>query len=224
MNGDEPPELTLYGYWRSSSTWRVRIALELKGFEYRVVPVHMLRSGGEQHAAPFATMSPMQQVPALKVGATGVLLVQSMAIIDYLDQLRPLPGVFPTDAVERAQALAQAEVVNSGIQPLQNLGTLQCLADLAPEVDVSQWVKFHMLKGLGALERLVQTTARTYCVGDSVSVADLCLIPQLYNARRFAVPLDAFPRLLAIEDVCEQHGAFQRARPERQPDAEVLRS
>lgn len=212
--------LTLYGYWRSSSSWRVRIALAWKRLAYEYVAVHLLKEGGEQHQRAFRALNPMEQVPVLGVreGSRSLHLRQSLAIIEYLEERWPAPPLLPSERGERAQARALAELVNSGIQPLQNLGVLQHVRD-ALGGDERAWAAHWVGRGLEALEQAVRESAGTYCVGDAVSYADLCLIPQLYSARRFGVEVDAYPTLTAIEARCATLDAFREAHAERQSDA-----
>lgn len=212
--------LTLYSYWRSSSSWRVRIALAWKRLAYEYVAVHLLKEGGEQHQRAFRALNPMEQVPVLGVreGSRSLHLRQSLAIIEYLEERWPAPPLLPSERGERAQARALAELVNSGIQPLQNLGVLQHVRD-ALGGDERAWAAHWVGRGLEALEQAVRESAGTYCVGDAVSYADLCLIPQLYSARRFGVEVDAYPTLTAIEARCATLDAFREAHAERQSDA-----
>jgi maleylpyruvate isomerase len=214
-------KLTLHSYWRSSCSWRVRIALSHKGLAYDYVPVHLVRSGGEQHGPDFAAKSPLEQVPYLEVEENGRRfgLVQSLAILEWLEEIRPEPPLLPRDAVAGGTARQLAEVVNAGIQPLQNLSVLQAIKEI-PGAHAKDWARRWIAHGLGALERVAARTSGDYLVGDAPTFADLCLVPQLYNARRFAVELSPYPTLLRVEARCEMLPAFQAAHPDRQPDAE----
>lgn len=206
--------MTLYAYWRSSASWRVRIALNLKGVEARIVPVNLLKS--EQKGDTHRGRSPLGQVPVLELD-DGTQLTQSLAIVQYLDALQPEPPLVPVAALERARAWALAEVVNAGIQPLQNLSVLAAVDAMGG--DRKAWGQKVIGDGLHALQSLATPHAGDFLVGDRPTVADLCLVPQLYNARRFGVDLDALPLLTAIEARCEALPAFQAAHPDRQPDA-----
>ena len=220
-----PLQLMLKGYWRSSASWRVRIALELKGLPYEYEAVHLVRDGGEQHKEGFKAESPMSQVPVLMVTREGeppFSLTQSLAIIQLLDQLAPQHLLLPLDPFKRARTLELAEVINAGTQPLQNLSVLQRLSALG--VDRAQWASEVIEKGLTALERLCERheelRTHAFLMGDAPGLIEACLIPQLYNARRFSVDLSPFKRLLDVEARCLELDAFKRAAPEAQPDAQ----
>lgn len=212
----------LYGYWRSSCTYRVRIALAFKGVEYSIVPVHLLEGGGQQHADAFRARNPMEQVPALEVEEGGeiIALGQSMAILEYLEERYPEPPLLPADRVARARARQLAEIVNSGIQPLQNLAVMKRLK--AAGVDPNTWSADCIRRGLAAYAAVCERTAGAFSVGDAPSLADCALVPQLYNARRFGVDVSAeLPALARIDARCAELDAFARAHPDRQPDAVV---
>jgi maleylpyruvate isomerase len=212
--------MKLYGYWRSSCTWRVRIALGLKGIKHSYEPIHLLKDGGEQNADRYRALNPLRTVPLLEIEDRGkvVRIAQSMAILEYLEEKHPSASILPKDPIARAQARMIAESINSGIQPLQNLAVLQRVKGEL-RGDERAWAKHWITRGLTAVEGLVSSCAGTYCVGDTVTLADMCLIPQLHNARRFDVDLTAFPKLMAIEKACEALPAFQHAHPDLQPDA-----
>ncbi|HEX9621702.1 MAG TPA: maleylacetoacetate isomerase [Polyangiaceae bacterium] len=216
--------MKLYTYWRSSSAWRVRIALAYKGIEHDVMPVHLLRDGGEQHHADFLAKNLLGQVPVLELSPppAPVFLTQSLAIIEYLEELHPEPPLLPSEPLARAAARSLAEIVNSGIQPFQNSGVLRHLERAAPELDRKQWLRHFIGRGLGALERAAEAHSGSFLVGDAPSVADVCLVPQLYSARRFGVTTDVYPTLCRVEVECLRLDAFRDSRPEAQPDAEIV--
>ena len=210
---------TLRGYWRSSCTWRVRIALELKGLTYDTVPVHLVQDGGQQHGTEHRAVNPMREVPVLL--DDNEPLAQSMAILEYLEETVPEPALLPKEALGRARVRQLAEIVNSGIQPIQNLRVMQRLGreyniDKPGQIQWSRdWIHF----GFEGLHALIEQYGGQYAYGNSITFADLCLIPQLYNARRFSVDLSRFPRLTEIEAACAEHPAFIAAHPDQQPDA-----
>ncbi|MFT4626154.1 MAG: maleylpyruvate isomerase [Myxococcota bacterium] len=206
--------MILYGYWRSSSAWRVRIGLALKGLDYTNVPVHLVKA--EQRAPAHAARNPLRQVPVLEL-ADGTQLTQSLAILEWLDETHPSPPLLPADALGRARCRAMAEVVNSGIQPLQNLAVLQGIDAIGGDRVV--WGREAISRGLAALEAMANGGTPFLC-GDAPTVADLLLVPQLYNARRFACDLSGLPTLLAVEARCAAMPVFQASHPDRQPDAQ----
>lgn len=219
--------MKLFSYWRSSSSWRVRIALDFKGIAYDYEAVHLVENGGEHHAAAYRSRNPMEQLPTLEISSSDGTryLGQSMAILEYLEETHPEPALLPADPFLRARTRQLSEVVNSGIHPLQNLGLMQRLKasfqmDGAP-VDARKWCAPFIATGLRAYETLSAETAGRFSVGDALSFADLCLIPQLYNARRFSVDLSEHPLLLQIEQNCLALDAFKSSHPDAQPDAVV---
>lgn len=212
--------MKLFGYWRSSCTYRVRIALELKGLKYEIAPVHLLHGGGEQYTDEFKSMNPMSQVPVLEVELDGraARLGQSMAILEHLEEAHPEPSLLPKDALLRARARQLAEIVNSGIQPFQNLSVGQRLKDLG--VDDKAFALYHIERGLRGYELLAKETAGEFSVGDRPTFADCALVPQLFAARRYGVDVEStFPLLARIDARCAAMPAFQAAHPDRQPDA-----
>jgi len=213
--------LTLYSYWRSSAAYRVRIGLNLKGLDYALVPVHLVRDGGQQHAPDYVALNPQQLVPVLRDGER--VLTQSLAILEYLEETRPQPPLLPADAAGRARVRALAQLVACDIHPLNNLRVLQFFDRQwhVPQAERDDWVLHWMGEGFAAMEAMLAASADTgrYCHGDAPGLADCCLLPQLYNARRFKLDLDAFPTLRRIEAACLQLSAFDAARPENQPDA-----
>jgi len=208
----------LYNYFRSSASWRVRIALNFKGIPYEYVPVNLVKDGGEQYSEGYRRVNPLQAVPTLEVD--GHRLSESLAIIHYLDETRPTPPLLPRDPFARAQARRIAEAVNAGIQPLQNLRVLAKVdADFkAGEAGRKAWAGHFNAVGLAGIERLLAETAGRYCVGDEVSLADVCLAPQLYSARRYGVDVAQFSRIAAIEAELVKLPAFADAVPSKQPD------
>lgn len=214
-------KLVLHNYWRSSASYRVRIGLALKQQAYEYVAVDIVH--GAQFAEAYRSMNPMGQVPTLEIleddGARRVLS-QSLPILEYLDERWPDPPILPRDPYLRAKARALAEIVNSGIQPMQNLTVTRQIKALGG--DDAAWIRTFMGEGLTAFARLVEDTAGEFCVGDAPTIADCCLVPQLAAARRYAVKLDAaFSRMLAIEARCRALPAFTDAEPDQQPDAIV---
>jgi maleylacetoacetate isomerase len=214
--------LQLYTYFRSSASYRVRIALNLKGLPYTSVPVHLLKDGGQQHAPDYAALNPAQLVPTLVDG--GHAMGQSLAIIEYLEEAYPgTPALLPAGAQARARVRAVALAIACEIHPLNNLRVLQYLENVL-KVDESakaDWYRHWITLGFTALETQLAGSHETgaFCHGNTPTLADCCLVPQLANSRRFATPLEAFPTLRRIEAACLQLDAFQRALPERQPDA-----
>jgi len=219
-------KLALHNYWRSSASYRVRIALALKQLDYAYLVVDIVRGGaaggGSQHEDAYRAKNPMGQVPTLEiVEDDGRVhhLFQSLPIIEYLDERWPEPApLLPRRDLElRATARALAEMINSGIQPLQNLSTTKAVTALGG--DQQAWVGQFVGAGLAALEQAVAATAGRFCVGDQPGVVDCLLVPQMFAARRFGVDLDRCPRLVAIDAACAELPAFAAAHPDRQPDA-----
>lgn len=211
--------MKLWTYYRSTCSWRVRIALAYKELDYEASPVHLTRDGGQQHEVAFRQRNPMAQVPLLEVDeAPGSPLAQSMAILEYLEERYPRPPLLPADPLARARARQLAELVNSGIQPLQNLSVRVYVRDVLGGNERA-WAQHFISRGLAALEALAADTAGRFLVGDAVSLADLCLVPQLAAARRQEVELGPFPRLTTIEAECAKLPAFIKAHADAQPDA-----
>ena len=211
--------MILYGFWRSSATWRVRVALAHKGLAFDYRPVNTQREGGgEQHEPGYLALNPMGQVPLLVVdeGGTSARIAQSMAILEYLEERHPERPLLPHDPLARARARQLAEIVNAGIQPLQNTSVQRHVRALGQ--DDRAWVVHWVARGLGALEAEARASAGRFAVGDAPSFADVCIVPELYFARRFAVDLARYPTLLRIEQACAELDAFQKAHADRQPD------
>jgi maleylacetoacetate isomerase len=211
--------LRLYSYWRSSASYRVRIALECKGLDFEYVPVHLVRSGGEQYSAQYRALNPQSRVPALET-PDGVL-TQSMAILEWLEEVYPEPALLPRKPGERARVRALAQIMVADVQPLQNTSVTRFLQgtlnvdDAALKVWLREWVG----RGLRTFEEMLAPGSGDFCVGDAPTLADVCLVPQCHSARRFGVDPIGYPRIAHIERACAQLPAFQRAAPDRQPDA-----
>lgn len=210
--------MKLYNYWRSTSSWRVRIALALKNLPYEYVSVHLVRDGGQQHSASHRAKNAMEQVPVLELD-DGTLITQSLAIMAYLDEAHPTPALMPTDLVLRARVRTAAEIMNSGMQPLHNLAVLERLR--AASMDEKAWIRHFMARGFAALEEIATTYGRQYLIGDAVSLADICLVPQIYAARRFDVDLSGCENLIRVADRVAAEEAFSTTHPDRQPDAQA---
>lgn len=210
--------MILHGYWRSGAAYRTRIALALKGLAYRQQGVD-LRTGAQKSEA-FVALNPQGMVPALEVD--GVVLTQSPAILEWLEDAHPAPALLPTDAIDRARVRAMAALIGCDIHPLNNLRVGKALRETfgADQAAVDAWAARWILPGFEALEALVARHGAGWCFGDTPTLADCYLIPQIYSARRFNVALDAFPRLLAIDAAAARHPAFIAAHPDNQPDAD----
>ena len=221
MTGKTGDDLLLYGYWRSTTSYRVRIALNLKGLHYEQRSVHLVRNGGEQHQPVYAALNPQQLVPTLVHGES--VLTQSLAIIEYLEETWPQPALLPAEPLRRAQVRTLAQVIACELHPLNNLRVLQYLTG---ELDVSEagksaWYQHWMQQGLSTVEALLTRYGRAaaFCDGEQPGLADCCLAAQIYNARRFQCQWECYPLIKQIISSCDQHPAFQRAAPEQQPDA-----
>ena len=210
------PEFTLYGYFRSSAAFRVRIALNLKGIAAERISVHLLRGGGEQHGTDYKSLNPQELVPTLV--HDGKAIGQSLAIIEYLDEIRPEPPLLPREPIARARVRQIAYAVACDIHPLNNPRIMNYLRGEMgqPQDAIDAWIKHWIAEGFGPLEAMA---GAPYLCGDAVTMADLCLVPQLYNARRFGVDLTPYPKLTAIEANLLTLPAFDKTRPEMQPDA-----
>ena len=210
--------MKLHGYFRSSASYRVRIALNLKGLSAEQLSYHLRK--GEQRAADYLALNPQGLVPTFQ-GDNGATLTQSLAIIEWLDEIHPEPPLLPTDPLRRAQVRAFAQAIACDVHPVQNLKVLARLRELGiSEEKVTEWAAWANREGLSACEKLIAREAGPFCFGDTPTIADLCLVPQLANARRFGVDVSAFPRLLKAEAAAKELKAFADAAPERQPDAE----
>jgi maleylpyruvate isomerase len=214
--------LQLYSYWRSSAAFRVRIALHYKGLPFETIPKHLLRDGGEQLKADYLAINPEGRVPALAHG--GHVISQSIAICEYLEETHPEPRLLPGHALDRAVVRSMALAVACDIHPLNNLAVLGYVRAQfgADDAAVQRWVAHWIQRGFAALEQRVGQVSNDgrHCYGSSVTLADVCLVPQMFNARRFQVDVSAYPKLVAISAHLEGLPAFAAARPEAQPDAE----
>ncbi len=211
--------MKLYGYFRSSAAYRVRIALNLKKLPYEQASVHLTKNGGWQWSDEFRAINPQKRVPALAL-STGEVLLQSLAIIEYLDEIEPEPPLLPADPIARAQVRAVAQIIACDIHPLNNLVALNYLRGPLKheQADVDAWYHHWVKQGFDAVEELLRPGP--YCFGTQVTVADVCLVPQVFNARRLKVDLAKYPKIAAIDAACLKLPAFDKARPENQPDAE----
>ena len=214
--------MKLYTFFRSSASYRVRIALNLKGLTYEQIPIHLRRAGGEQFAASYKAINPQALVPALDNG--GQILTQSLAIIEYLEERYPKPPLLPVDPADRARVRSMALIIACEIHPIQNLRVLVHLKNnlRQSEDDLNRWARHWIDLGLSALEQIAVSTPKRgkFCFGDTPTLADICLVPQLANARRFGCDLSVYPTLLRVETACNALPAFANAAPEKQPDAE----
>jgi maleylpyruvate isomerase len=213
--------MILYGFWRSSASWRVRILLGLKHLTYEYRPVNLLANGGEQMRPEYAALNPMRQVPLLETREDNgriVRIAQSLAIAEYLEERFPDPPLFPRERVARAQVRQIAEAINSGIQPLGNTSIRRYVKEVLGGDD-DAWSRHWVTIGLSSVETTVSTTAGAFAVGESPTLADACIVPQLFHARRFDVDVERYPTLLRIERSCESIDAFARAHAHRQSDA-----
>ncbi|KAM8915452.1 maleylacetoacetate isomerase isoform 6-T6 [Spinachia spinachia] len=201
----------LHGYFRSSCSWRVRIAFALKGIEYDQVPVNLIKDGGQQLSDQYKKLNPMQQVPSVEID--GITISQSLAVIQYIDETRPGPALLPADPKKRAQVRMISDVIASGIQPLQNLHVLQKIG-----AEKVQWAQHFIERGFQALEPILKQTAGKYCVGDEISMADICLVPQVYNAERFKVDVEQYPTIKRLNQTLLEIQAFKVTNPSCQPD------
>ena len=211
--------MKLFTYFRSSAAYRVRIALNLKGLPYELVSIHLTKDGGQQRKPEFRAVNPQMRVPALEL-SSGEVLTQSLAIIEYLDDIHPEPPLLPAEALDRAKVRAIAQMVACDIHPLNNLIALQYLKRTLKheQGEIDAWYHHWVIDGFTAIETMI--APGPYACGAHVTLADVCLVPQVANARRFKVPLDKFPKIVAVDAACLKLAAFDNARPENQPDAE----
>lgn len=208
--------MDLFTYYRSTSSYRVRIALALKGLQCEAIPVNLIRDGGEQHQPGYRTINPQGRVPALRLDS-GAIITQSFAIIEYLEECYPQPALLAADPVLRARQRAVAALIGCDIHPLHNAAVLNRLRALGhDEAAVTAWIGHWVGEGLAAVEQLLEDQA--YCFGEAPSIADIFLLPQVYAARRFNVDLAAYPRIRRVETLALRHPAFQTAHPDAQAD------
>jgi maleylpyruvate isomerase len=209
----------LYSYFRSSAAYRVRIALNLKGIAYDTIPIHLIKDGGHNLRPEFRAINPQMRVPVL-VTPHGDILTQSLAIIEYLDETHPEPPLLPKAPLARAKVRALAELIACDIHPLNNTSPLRYLKRELHEEQaaIDAWYHHWVTTGFEALEAMIGEGP--YLCGGEVTLADTCLVPQVANARRLKVPLDRFPKIVAADAACLKLAAFDKARPEHQPDAE----
>ncbi|WP_428617788.1 maleylacetoacetate isomerase [Shewanella sp.] len=212
--------MKLLGYWRSSAAYRVRIAFNLKGLDAKLESVHLVKEGGEQHLPKYAALNPQELVPTFIEGDNEFVLSQSLAIIEYLDEQYGGTLMLPKEPKARAEVRAMALSIACEVHPLNNLKVLQYLTNTLglDEEAKNAWYHHWIHQGFSAFEKQLEKHAGTYCYGDEVTLADLCLIPQVYNANRFKVDLTPYPNIRRIWDNCHQLEAFQLAAPERQAD------
>jgi maleylacetoacetate isomerase len=214
--------MKLYTFFRSSASYRVRIAINLKALNCEQVPIHLRRGGGEQFSATYKAINPQALVPALE--DAGRILTQSLAIMEYLEERYPKPPLLPADPADRALVRSMAFIIACEVHPIQNLRVLVHLKNnlKQSEDDLNLWARHWIDLGLSAFEQIVVSSPKRgkFCFGDTPTLADICLVPQLANARRFGCDLSAYPTLLQIEKACNALPAFADAAPEKQPDAE----
>ena len=216
--------MKLHAYFRSSTSYRLRIALNLKGLDYEQIPVHLVRDGGEQHRPEFRAVNPQELVPVLVDGRR--VIRQSMAIVEYLDETYDGEAkLLPTTARDRARVRSLAMVIACDIHPLNNTRVMRYLErELGADENARhRGMRHGMSEGFRGFEELIarHPSTGTFCEGDTPTLADICLVPQVYNARRFGVDVGEYPTIEAIVAACNELDAFERARPENQPDAEV---
>ena len=211
--------MQLYSYFRSSAAYRVRIALNLKGVTYDTVPIHLQKEGGMNRKPEYRAVNPHMRLPALRLDS-GDVLTQSLAIIGYVDDTHPQPPLLPRDPVAKAKVRAIAQIVACDIHPLNNVGPLRYLKNVfgQDQSKIDAWYHHWVHDGFQAIEEMIAPAP--YTCGSEITLADICLVPQVYNARRLKVPLDRYPKIVAADAACAKLAAFDKARPENQPDAE----
>lgn len=215
--------MKLYTYWRSSAAYRVRIALNLKGVEYEDIPVHLVKGGGQHLGEKYGAINPQHLVPSLKDGDDKIF-TQSLSVIEYLDEIYPDPALLPAKPEARAHVRSLAQQIACEIHPVNNLRVLKYLTDtfdVTPD-QKTKWYRHWVAEGFEALEASLEKSnyTGTFCFGEKPGLADCCLIPQVYNAKRFDVPLEGCPVIRRITDACQKLPAFNKAAPENQSDAD----
>ena len=211
--------MILHSYWRSGASYRLRIALNLKGLDYRIHPVHLVKDGGEHKSSSYLSINPQGRVPSLVLD-DGEVLTQSPAIIEWLEETHPKPSLLPKDPIARARVRAVASIIGCDVQPLGNLAPLVYLKKNFGSDDARNvaWVAHWIGQGFTAVEQMID--GGDFCFGTAPTIADAYLVPQVYAARRFKVDLATFPKILRAADHCTTLDAFDRAAPQNQPDAE----
>jgi maleylpyruvate isomerase len=211
--------VTLYSFFRSSAAYRVRIALSLKGLRYDTAGIHLQKEGGLNRKPEYQAINPQMRVPALKLDS-GEILTQSLAIIDYLDETHPQPAFLPIGAIGRAKVRAIAQIIACDIHPLDNTSPLRYLKNVLgqDQAKIDAWYHHWIHEGFAAIETMI--APGPYCFGGDVTLADICLVPQVANARRLNMPLERYPKIVAVDVACAKLPAFDAARPENQPDSE----
>jgi maleylpyruvate isomerase len=220
QHAKDDAEIVLFDYFRSSAAYRVRIGLGLKGLAYRSQPVHLVRDGGEHLLPAYRAHNPQAQLPTFEQGA--VRITQSLAIHEYLEERHPTPPLLPSEPVARAHARQIALTIACDIHPLNNLRTLKYVTrEFGMSPDARQaWLTHWIAEGFAALETVLAGGSGRFCIGDTPTIADCCLVPQMFNARRFNIDVSVYPRLVAIDAACNGLPAFRAAHPSQQPDAE----
>ena len=213
--------LTLYSAWRATAPYRVRIGLALKGVAYDYVPVDLV--AGEQHKAAYRLINPQRLTPALDLGDGSEIMTQSLAILEWLDETQPEPAFLPMDPRDRARVRAMALIIACDIHPLNNTRVGRAMSAMGIEPPRwAKWTERWIVDGFNTLEPMIAKHGDGYCFGDRPGLADICLIPQVYSARRFEVDLTAYPAICAVADRCAEHPAFIAAHPDHQPDAQKV--
>ena len=214
-------KIKLYSYWRSTAAFRVRIALNIKQIDYQYEAVHLVKNGGQQLTDFYKSKNPQALVPALEL-ENGQVLTQSLAIIDYLEEKYPEVSLYPNTSIQKAQAKAMALAIACDIHPLNNLRVLKYLKKEAwQQEQVDAWYAHWIHQGFAAIEEQLKKTAKHYCFGNEISVADIFLVAQVYNANRFSVSLQEYSKIVKINENCLQNEAFIQALPENQEDCDI---